>query len=236
MTIDYIPPGELWFPDPMQASSDGLLAFGGDLSLKRLVESYARGIFPWYGPGDPILWWSPDPRLILVPDDLHISKSLRRVLNRGEFEVTADEAFGSVILGCADTPRSDGPGTWLVPEMIRAYTQLHQAGWAHSFEAWKDGDLVGGLYGVAIGRVFFGESMFHRCSDASKVAFVHCVRLLREWGFRLIDCQQTTHHLLRFGAKEVPRSKFLAMLARLRQEPPNESAWDVSDGFHVLQS
>lgn len=226
MTIDFIPPGSFWFPDPENAGSDGLLAFGGDLSPDRLAAAYGQGIFPWYGPGDPILWWSPDPRLVLVPAELHVPKSLRRVLNAGRYRITLDAAFGRVIRLCAQAPRREGPGTWLVPEMIAAYEALHGEGLAHSVEAWaEDGTLAGGLYGVAMGRVFFGESMFYELPDASKAAFATLVRLLDRWGYGLIDCQQTTRHLLRFGAREMPRRDFLEQLAVLRVQAPEPGAW-----------
>lgn len=236
MVIDFIPPGTTWFPDPSHAGSDGLLAFGGDLTPQRLLAAYARGIFPWYGPGDPILWWSPDPRLVLEPAALHVPKSLRRVLNREQFSVTVDRAFRGVIRACARAPRPEGLGTWLVPEMITAYERLHRMGHAHSAEAWdEDGELVGGLYGVALGRVFFGESMFFVRPDASKAAFVHLVRLLDRWGYAIIDCQQTTRHLLRFGAREMPRYRFLEHLDEMRGQPPGPGAWSIPEGFHPLR-
>jgi len=235
MSIDFIPPGNLWFPDPAEADSDGLLAFGGDLSLPRLIEAYARGIFPWFGPGDPILWWSPDPRLVLEPGALHVPRSLRRVINAGRFEISLDRDFAGVIRGCSKVPRREGLGTWLVPEMIGAYTGLFQAGWAHSVEARLDGELVGGLYGVAVGRAFFGESMFFTEPDASKAAFVWLVRLLEHWGYGLIDCQQTTAHLLRFGAEEIPRCEFLEQLARLRGQAPLPGAWTIPSCFDPLR-
>jgi len=202
------------FPDPAEADPDGLLAIGGDLSPRRLVSAYANGIFPWYSVGSPILWWSPDPRLVLFPSELHVPHSLRRTLNAGRFRFSLDEAFGQVIRACAQTARPEQDGTWLVPEMILAYEELHAMGLAHSAEAWQGDSLVGGLYGVALGAVFFGESMFHAKPDASKALFAMLVPWLAARGCQLIDCQQTTAHLLRFGAREVPRRDFLGLVAR----------------------
>lgn len=197
------------FPDPMQAENDpnGLLAIGGDLSPQRLINAYRQGVFPWYNEGDPILWWSPDPRMVLYPADLRISRSLRKTLRRGHLEVSMDQAFGRTIRQCA-APRRDEPGTWLQPEMINAYEQLHAAGQAHSIETWQDGELVGGLYGIAIGGVFFGESMFSRVSDASKTALAFLTEQLSDWGFQLIDCQVYSDHLASLGATEIPRVQF----------------------------
>ncbi|OIO01336.1 MAG: leucyl/phenylalanyl-tRNA--protein transferase [Desulfovibrionaceae bacterium CG1_02_65_16] len=202
------------FPDAAEADPDGLLAIGGDLSPRRLVSAYAHGIFPWYAAGSPILWWSPDPRLTLFPAELHVPHSLRRVLNARRFRFSLDEAFGEVIRACAQTARPDQDGTWLVPDMIHAYETLHAMGLAHSAEAWRDGRLVGGLYGVALGAVFFGESMFHAEPDASKALFATLAPWLAARGCQLIDCQQTTAHMLRFGAREVPRRDFLGLVAR----------------------
>ncbi len=200
------------FPPPELAEPDGLLAIGGDLSPRRLLLAYRMGIFPWYAPGTPILWWSPDPRLVLFPQELKISHSLRRVLKKGRFHVTFDAAFRAVIEACALVRMRKGEETWLVPEMIEAYDRLHRLGAAHSVESWVDGKLVGGLYGVAIGRVFFGESMFSVVADASKVALVHLVERLKAFDFAFIDCQVTTGHLKRLGAREIPRSEFLKKL------------------------
>jgi leucyl/phenylalanyl-tRNA--protein transferase len=214
------------FPDVSLAERepDGLLAVGGDLSVPRLVNAYRHGIFPWFNAGDPILWWSPDPRTVLVPSRLHVSRSLRKTLRRGLFEVTMDRAFDRVIAACAG-PRPDSEGTWLVPQMIRAYEQLHREGWAHSVEVWSNGELVGGLYGVAIGRAFFGESMFSRASDASKVALVHLCRTLEEWDFGLVDCQVLTGHLLRMGAAQIAREDFVELLDRLCAHPEPPGSW-----------
>jgi len=234
MPLDYIEPGSLCFPDPHRAGADGLLAFGGDLSVQSLVLAYANGIFPWYGPGDPILWWSPHPRLVLDPTELHVPRSLRRVINARRFDIGVDTDFAGVIRGCASASGRGGMGTWLVPEMITAYGRLHRAGFAHSVEARLDGTLVGGLYGVAVGRAFFGESMFFCQPDASKVAFVCLARLLERWGYGMVDCQQTTDHLLRFGAQEVPREQFLKRLASLRMELPASESWILPEEFQPL--
>jgi leucyl/phenylalanyl-tRNA--protein transferase len=197
------------FPDPAEADPDGLLAIGGDLSPERLVTAYASGIFPWYSAGSPILWWSPDPRLVLEPTRLHVPTSLKRVLNARRFRFSLDTAFAEVISACARAPRPGQDGTWIVPEMIRAYVRLHELGVAHSAEVWNGERLVGGVYGVALGSVFFGESMFYAEADASKAAFVLLVRWLAARGCTLLDCQQTTPHLLRFGAREISRKEFL---------------------------
>ncbi len=219
MTIFYLPPECVAFPDPEEADADGLLAVGGDLSLPRLVAAYSRGVFPWYSEDTPILWWSPHPRLVLEPSKLHIPKSLRRVLNKETFRITLDQNFEQVIHCCARAPRPQGQGTWIVDEMVEAYVALHNAGFAHSVEAWRNGRLAGGLYGVALGRVFFGESMFFHQQDASKAAFVCFVRTLETWGFSLVDCQQTTRHMLRFGAEEWPRPRFLQHLETAFESP-----------------
>jgi leucyl/phenylalanyl-tRNA--protein transferase len=202
------------FPDVGLALTepDGLLAIGGDLSVPRLLEAYRQGIFPWYGQGQPILWWSPDPRLVLFPEALRVSRSLRKTLRKGRFAVTMDTDFPAVINACAG-PRDGEEGTWITRAMQVAYIRLHESGHAHSVECRLDGELVGGLYGVAIGRVFFGESMFARTSDASKVAFVWLVRQLQRWGFRLIDCQVHTGHLASLGACDISRQEFSRLLA-----------------------
>jgi leucyl/phenylalanyl-tRNA--protein transferase len=203
---------------------DGLLAVGGDLEPARILEAYRQGIFPWFGPGQPILWWSPDPRTVLVPGELHIARSLRRTLARAPFRITFDAAFARVLAACA-APRAEQDGTWLTPEMQAAYRRLHAAGHAHSVEAWQDGELAGGLYGLAIGRVFFGESMFTRHTDASKVAFVHLVRALDAAGFTLVDCQVHTRHLESLGARPIPRAEFTAALAVCCAIPPLRDPW-----------
>ncbi|MGQ9744625.1 MAG: leucyl/phenylalanyl-tRNA--protein transferase [Dissulfurimicrobium sp.] len=213
------------FPPPGLARPDGLLAIGGDLSPERLIAAYRLGIFPWYGPGEPILWWSPDPRLILYPGKLHVSRRLQRTMRLGRFEITFDHAFDEVIRACRETRIKAGEGTWICEEMIEAYSRLYEMGIAHSSEAWLEGRLVGGLYGVAIGRVFFGESMFSMVKDASKVAFVTLVRQLEVWGFELIDCQVTTRHLISLGAQEIPRKDFLTSLAKLVDAPAKAQSW-----------
>ncbi|HEB78566.1 MAG TPA: leucyl/phenylalanyl-tRNA--protein transferase [Methylothermaceae bacterium] len=214
------------FPPVDQALEEpnGLLAVGGDLSPARLLQAYHQGIFPWYNPGEPILWWSPDPRLVLFPEKLKVSRSLRKLLRKDEFQFTIDQAFEQVIDACA-MPRARESGTWITPEMRLAYVRLHRLGHAHSAETWLDGELVGGLYGVVIGRVFYGESMFHRHSNASKVAFVKLVECLRRWGFALIDCQVHTSHLVRFGAEEIPRRQFIGLLERWCGQSCTMDAW-----------
>lgn len=218
------------FPDPEEADPDGLLAIGGDLSPERLLTGYACGIFPWYSENSPILWWSTDPRLVLEPARLHISASLRRVLNSGRFEVTFDQAFDQVIAACATTPRPGQNGTWIVPEMLEAYTRLHSLGFAHSAEAWLDGKLVGGIYGVGLGCAFFGESMFHRAPNASKVALVALASRLRQHGYCLIDCQQTTPHMQRFGAVEISRREFLRRLEVAVNTQSPRGCWPAPKG------
>ncbi len=213
------------FPPPHYAEPSGLLAIGGDLGIPRLVRAYSRGIFPWYDDESPILWWAPDPRPILVPSELHISKRLRRTIKAGKFTVTLDTDFRGVITGCANAGRATGDGTWIVPDMIRAYCALFEHGYAHSVEARLDGELVGGAYGVALGKAFFGESMFHAVSNASKVAFVHLAALLDRLGFHFIDCQQATGHLMRFGAREIPRRDFLKRLERAKREKHQPGPW-----------
>lgn len=223
------------FPDVHRAlrHPNGLLAAGGDLSPQRLTSAYRRGIFPWYSPGDPILWWSPDPRTVLDPDRIHISRSLRKRLRQRALGVTLDRDFSRVIQGCA-APRHAEGGTWIVPEMIAAYETLHRLGFAHSVEVWEGDALVGGLYGVAIGRVFYGESMFSLVSDASKVALVQLCQTLARWGFGLIDCQMRTEHLLSLGAEEVSRARFVVLLDRFCGLPGKLGSWD-DGGLHYPQ-
>ena len=204
---------------------NGLLCAGADLSAPRLVDAYSRGIFPWFSEGDPILWWSPDPRMVLYPDELKVSRSLRRVVARGVYDIRVDTAFPAVIEACA-ARRHGHLGTWILPEMVAAYIALHDAGFAHSVEAWKDGALAGGLYGVALGKVFFGESMFTLAPDASKAALVALVERLQARGFRVIDCQQATAHLASLGAREIPRRKFAQVLEESIQYPLTSSRWD----------
>ncbi|OZA30433.1 MAG: leucyl/phenylalanyl-tRNA--protein transferase [Hydrogenophilales bacterium 17-61-9] len=244
-TPTLFPPVETALKDP-----NGLLAMGGDLSLERLLDAYRHGIYPWFNPGEPILWWSPDPRMVLAPDEIRVTRSLAKRIRNGGFEVRVDTVFADVMRACAAprppvgrasggvllagaaprppagrvsggglpagaAPRDDMAGTWISPDMVAAYSRLHQAGYAHSVETWHNGELVGGLYGVAIGRMFYGESMFSRMPDASKVALVRLAQQLRQWGFGLIDCQMETRHLASLGARSVPRSVFTAQLADL---------------------
>ena len=219
------------FPDPRQADADGLLAYGGDLHPQRLLTAYAQGIFPWPGGEDwPLLWYSPDPRMVLVPTDLHISHSLRKTLKKRPFVVRFDTAFERVIRACATVPRPQQPGTWITADMIAAYCLLHELGFAHSAEAWADGELVGGLYGVSLGAAFFGESMFAWRPDASKVAFVHLVQALHAWQFHFVDCQTYSDHLARFGAALWRRERFLQALAQALPEPTRQGIWRVPDG------
>jgi len=216
---------ELVFPPPHLAIEEGLLAVGGDLSVERLLLAYGLGIFPWYSHEEPILWWSPDPRLILYPTHLIVSRRLSRILRQNRFEVTFDQAFDQVIHACASVSRNDQDSTWITEEMIAAYVALHESGFAHSVEAWQAGRLVGGLYGVSLGGSFFGESMFHRVSNASNVALATLTRRLEKWQFDMIDCQVTTGHLFRMGAVELPRSDFLDQLAQSLKKPTRRGPW-----------
>lgn len=203
---------KLIFPPPELAEADGLLAVGGDLSVERLLLAYSMGIFPWFSDGQPILWWSPDPRLVLIPAELKVSKTLRQTIRKGAFRVTTNKAFEEVIRNCATIRRKGEQGTWITEEMIQAYVRLHRAGYAQSVESWDGDELAGGLYGVMMSRAFFGESMFAKKSDASKVAFAVYAADLAQKGFELIDCQVTTEHLKRFGAREIPRGEFVSRL------------------------
>jgi len=214
------------FPEVERALAEpnGLLAAGADLSLPRLLEAYRNGIFPWFSHDQPILWWSPDPRMVLFPAELKVSRSLARTLRSTRFEVRADTAFDAVIEGCRQ-PRRGESGTWITEEMAEAYGTLHRAGFAHSVETWLDDKLVGGLYGVALGRAFFGESMFARVSDASKVALVALARQLQHWGFGVIDCQMNTAHLASLGAREIPRAEFTRRLRELVHYAPVPVPW-----------
>jgi len=214
------------FPSIEQALAvpNGLLAVGGDLSADRLLGAYRRGIFPWYEQGQPILWWSPEPRAVIYPESLRISRSLKKTLRKGRFQVTCDRDFSNVITACA-APRQNQPGTWLNPEMIAAYSLLHDHGYAHSVECWVDGELVGGLYGVALGQVFFGESMFSRVADASKVALVALTRNLRSWGYRLIDGQVHSPHLASMGARLIARREFMTQIESWCNQDPQPEAW-----------
>ncbi len=211
---------DLWFPSVEAAEDYGLLAVGGDLSSDRLLLAYSLGIFPWYNAGEPILWWSPDPRCVLFPGKLHLSRSLRRFMRKQPFRITVDENFSGVIHWCRRLRTSlDGSGTWITPEMKQAFVRLHELGFAHSVECWEGEELVGGIYGVCLGRCFFGESMFSRRTNASKVALVSLVQRLELAGFEFLDCQQTTDHLLTMGAQEISRHDFQNHL-RLAEVPP----------------
>ncbi|WP_405121069.1 leucyl/phenylalanyl-tRNA--protein transferase [Pseudomonas leptonychotis] len=204
---------------------NGLLAAGGDLRPERLIQAYRHGCFPWFQDGQPILWWSPDPRTVLFPDALHISRSLAKVLRQGRYQVTFDQAFSAVIRACA-APRSYATETWITSPMQEAYLALHERGVAHSVEVWRDNELVGGLYGLAMGQLFFGESMFSRADNASKVGFVTLIERLRAWGFVLIDCQMPTEHLLSLGAQTISRAEFSRYLS-IHLDQPSQADWTV---------
>lgn len=227
-------PRRVLFPPASAAEPDGLLGVGGDLRPERLVLAYASGIFPWYSEGRSILWFSPDPRFVLPIDGLHISRSLRKRVRRGDYEITLDTAFSEVISACKTKSRPGQRGTWITTDMRKAYIELHERGIAHSAEAWKDGQLVGGLYGVALGGLFAGESMFAHAADASKCAFVWLVRQLEVWGFGLIDSQIHTHHLERFGAVHIPREDYLARLPELLDMPGRLGPWSFDPDFDPL--
>ncbi len=216
------------FPDVAEAllEPDGLLAIGGDLSVKRLLTAYRRGIFPWYSDGQPILWWSPDPRAVLFPDELKISRSLKKTIKKQKYTVQTDGAFADVIAACAE-PRKNAQGTWITQEMAQAYIRLHEDGYAHSVEAWCDGQLVGGLYGVSLGQVFFGESMFTRQTDASKVVFAFLVTQLRQQGYGLIDCQVFSTHLATLGARLIARDDFVQLLNQFCDVPVKNNKWTL---------
>lgn len=213
------------FPLPHLAEGSGLLAVGGDLSVERLIQAYAHGIFPWFSEGDPILWWSPDPRMILLPNRFKVSRSLRRTIDSGRFVASFDRHFKEVIRACARVPRKGEKGTWITEDMIEAYTKLHEAGYAHSVEIHEDEELVGGLYGVSLGSAFFGESMFFRQRDASKVALYHLVERLKEWRFSFIDTQVETDHLKRLGAVKIPRAEFLDLLKEALKSTTISGKW-----------
>lgn len=224
--IPWLPP-EPVFPPASQAlaAPNGLLAAGGDLSPQRLLAAYRQGIFPWYSAGEPILWWSPDPRMVLFPEEMRITRSLAKTLRNGDYAVKLDTAFEQVIAACATTPRQGQSGTWITAEMQAAYCRLHRLGHAHSVETWRKGRLVGGLYGVAIGRVFCGESMFSHATDASKIALAHLCRFLAARGFGIIDCQMHTPHLASLGARPIPRSEYLARAAGLAAAVDAPGRW-----------
>ncbi len=217
----------LAFPplDKALREPNGLLAAGGDLSPQRLLAAYRHGCFPWYQEGQPLLWWSPNPRTVLYPHELHVSRSLRKRMRQGTYRVTFDRAFRAVVEGCA-APRSYADDTWITPEIQLAYGELHDMGVAHSVEVWRNDELVGGLYGLALGRLFFGESMFSRATDASKVGFATLAEHLRDWGFELIDCQMPTQHLASFGARAIPRATFAQALATYIDQP-SQADWSA---------
>jgi leucyl/phenylalanyl-tRNA---protein transferase len=226
MPIPWLDSSETALPDSDLALSEpnGLLAAGGELSPERLIEAYSNGIFPWFEEGQPILWWSPDPRMVLFPEELHISKSLAKTLNQSPYEVTMDRAFSQVIACCAQ-PRGDSPGTWITDEMQAAYSELFSLGHAHSVEVWHGAKLVGGLYGVAIGQVFFGESMFSFERNTSKIALANLVKQLRRWNYKLIDCQVSSKHLQSLGAREISRAQFRLKLQELLDKSGMNAPW-----------
>jgi len=225
---------DMRFPPVELASPEGLLAIGGDLRAERLLEAYGHGVFPWYSDGQPILWWSPDPRSVLYPDRLRVSRSLTKTIRRQRFQITLDQAFGRVMQGCATTRRrQDSQGTWITAAMRDGYERLHRLGHAHSCEAWLADRLVGGLYGVALGGIFFGESMFSLESDASKVAFVHLVRQLQQWHFAMIDCQIRSEHLDSLGAECIPRIRFIGELKEALASPDRRGTWRFDSDLAV---
>ena len=221
-SVDAFPPLEQALIEP-----NGLLCAGGDLSAQRLLLAYRQGIFPWYSVGEPILWWSPDPRMVLVPSEFKISRSLQRTLRAGTYQIRLDSNFPAVMRFCAQTPRNGQIGTWITAEIQEAYGKLHKLGFAHSVETWMNGKLVGGLYGLAIGKMFYGESMFSHATDASKLALAHLTRFLTEQGFGLIDCQMNTPHLASLGAREIPRSEFITQLLALTAVLPLNGRWPI---------
>lgn len=225
MPIFRLKENELSFPHPSLANQEGILAIGGDLSTDRLLLAYEYGIFPWYNEGEPILWWSPDPRFVLFPENLKVSKSMRPYFNQKKFSVTYDQAFSFVIKSCAEVSRDGQRGTWITSEIQEAYTHLHELGYAHSVEVWEGNDIVGGLYGISIGAVFFGESMFTTKSNASKFGFIHLVRDLKSQGYQLIDCQQQTRHLGSLGAQTITRAHFMELLKKWTLMPSKIGNW-----------
>ncbi len=223
MAVYFLHPQELIFPHPEMAGEDGLVAIGGDLSEERLLTAYRFGIFPWYNEGDPVLWWSPDPRAVVLPGKVTISASMRQEMKK--FRLTVDTVFEQVIKACSAVPRKGQDGTWITEDMVRAYIQLHHSGFAHSFEVWREGKLSGGLYGVSLGKCFFGESMFSHVPNASKFAFIRLSQILEERAFRLIDCQVPNDHLASMGCKTMERSKYLEILRKNNLEPTFRGSW-----------
>lgn len=219
--------GSLRFPHPSYAEPSGLLAVGGDLRVERLLRAYRKGIFPWYSEGDPILWFSPDPRLILFPEEFHVSRSLRKTINLGEFEIRFDTCFSRVISACANVDRKNQTSTWITDDMMEAYTDMHEEGFAHSVETFHEGGLVGGLYGLSLGGAFFGESMFHLMDDASKVALYYLVERLKYWDFDFIDSQVPTDHMKSLGGREIDRNSFLDMLERTLERQTIRGKWTI---------
>lgn len=229
ISVPWLSPYNYQFPATEYALDDpnGLLAVGGDLSPERILAAYRQGIFPWFNPGDPILWWSPNPRTVIYPNQLHISKSLSKILRKGFYRVSFDYCFEDVMRACA-APRAYADGTWISEEIITGYTALHRQGFAHSVEVWQENQLVGGLYGIALGKVFFGESMFSRADNASKFGFAHLVRQLCQWDFQLIDCQVANDHLFSLGAVEIPREEFQKILVNFIHAPSEHSlSWST---------
>jgi leucyl/phenylalanyl-tRNA--protein transferase len=217
---------ELAFPDPSYAEEEGILAIGGDLSVDRLILAYANGIFPWPRKGAPLLWWSPDPRMVMYPDQMKVSKSLKQLIKSNKYTFTYDKDFASVIRHCATIPRAGQDGTWITRDMLKAYLKLHREGFAHSVETWYDGKLVGGLYGVSLGKAFFGESMYFHMRDASKFAFYHLVQVLKHWNFELIDAQQDTEHMRSLGAIIMAREEFMEKLGNAVSQPTYKGNWN----------
>ena len=226
MPVYWLSKDDITFPPAYLANQDGILALGGDLSVERLLEAYKNGIFPWFNNNDPFIWWSPDPRFVLYPKDLKVSKSMRPYFNQKKFQVTVDQQFETVMRNCQQVKREgQGGGTWITESMVEGYVELHNAGYAHSVEVWKEDKLVGGLYGIALGNVFFGESMFSKVSNASKFGFISLVRKLTELGFDLIDCQRKTKYLGSLGAKEISRTAFLKHLELNVNKPTLKGNW-----------
>ncbi len=230
MPVFWLSPSDLTFPNPALANEDGILAIGGDLSVERLLMAYNNGLFPWFNPGDPILWWSPDPRFVLFPDDLKVAKSMRSYFNQRKYEVSFDKAFREVITNCKNQSRKgQSGGTWISQDMIEAYCALHDKGYAHSVEVWDGEELVGGLYGIALGKLFFGESMFSKKSNASKLGFITLVKYLASKGYELIDCQQETQHLKSLGGKNIMREDFLNIVRSNQQQSTRPGSWHNAD-------